>query len=297
MSIIFKYTIFYLTGADIMRKRAFFTAVGIIATLLIVFGFMLYYNIRFMPMKITESAQNAISDTQKLKLLDKIYDANFIFDRTSVNTAKVYLPRYSVTEEQTAVFYARLFDFNGICGDYDDYFLYTNGSEELYIDKYSGYIRYENNSVEASSEDVGEEAIIVKSKQFINNKILSMDYEKLAVNSGGGKYTVKLISDLSGYNNYAFPVVLTFNAKGDLASMDFYYFEYDTIDTVNLKTMKQAFGELPIDFEEGVKVDLKSCKIVYIYEESIVQPAYLFEGEITEGKTFQCFVKAAKYNR
>jgi len=58
--------------------------------------------------------------------------------------------------------------------------------------------------------------------------------------------------------------------------------------------MREAFGELPA-VKAGDTVLLSGCQLVYVYEDSIVQPAYYFQGSASGDKTFECFVKAAVY--
>jgi len=53
---------------------------------------------------------------------------------------------------------------------------------------------------------------------------------------------------------------------------------------------------LPLPYASSApQVLIDSAQLVYYYEDSIVQPAYLFEGQAAGGKSYECFVKAAKY--
>lgn len=278
-----------------MRKKTIFTGIGVLGCVLLVFGLMFVYNIRFMPMKITQDAPESLTaDAERLGRLREIYDTNFIFDRTSVNIAKIYIPQYTMTEEATGAFYADLFGFGGDGGEFEDYYLYEKGSEKLYVDRYSGYLWYENTA--DGARIVGEDAVLEKAKSFVYDKFPDFSYETVTVQFEENKYTVQFIENLNGYPNYAFPLTLTYSAGGEMTAMDYYFLSYESIASVNLKPMKEAFHELPVDFDEGTKIDMKDCRTVYIYQESILQPAYLFEGETADGSDFQCFVKAAVYD-
>jgi hypothetical protein len=47
----------------------------------------------------------------------------------------------------------------------------------------------------------------------------------------------------------------------------------------------------------GETVQLRSGWLVYAYENSVVQPFYLFEGETQNGTGTEYFVKAAVYGK
>jgi hypothetical protein len=60
--------------------------------------------------------------------------------------------------------------------------------------------------------------------------------------------------------------------------------------------MAEAFDLLPpLSPENEETVWLQSCQMVYIYDESIIQPAYYFQGLATDDRAFECYVKAAVF--
>jgi hypothetical protein len=288
----------FWAGVDEMRKKTMVAGVIVAGCVAAAVGFMTVNNIRFMPMKIISDARIGLgTDAERQRLLNAIYDTNFLFDRVSIHTAKIMIPKYAMTTEETAARYADLFGFAGDAGEFEDYWLYEKDGEKLYIDRYSAYLWYENPVAATGDEPAEAAAVTEKAAQFVQEKFPALVYEKIAVQREEGNYLVQFIDELNGYSNYAFPLLLIYNGGGVLTAIDYYFLEYETIAAVNLKPMKQAFNELPVDFDGGgeTKIDLKSCTVVYIYEESILQPAYLFEGAFASGDPFRYFVRAAVY--
>jgi hypothetical protein len=56
--------------------------------------------------------------------------------------------------------------------------------------------------------------------------------------------------------------------------------------------MTDAYYELPQ--EKYTTAQIKNCELAYVYEDSIVQPAYIFSG-IADGEFFREVIRAAKY--
>lgn len=295
---IYKQTNSFCMGVDSMPKKAFRSIVLIISCFVLVWCSMLWFDIRPVPLRIANNLSGP--DTELLQRLNEIYDVNFLFDRISTKSANIYLPRYNQTDLQTADFYAALFGLEEPFSEYDDYYLYSSGEESLYIDKYASHVSLQKSILSTntdSTERIPDDVIISKAKGYCQEKSLGVKYDNVSVNFDEDCYTVSFVGKMDGYYDYSFPFVMKFNKNGDLFKLDYYFFEYENIANVDLKTMKEAYRELPADFPEGTRIDLYTCRVVYVYDESIVQPAYLFEGEIVGGKTFQCFIKAAKYSQ
>jgi hypothetical protein len=61
-----------------------------------------------------------------------------------------------------------------------------------------------------------------------------------------------------------------------------------------------ALADLGVMEGEGLRADLKKCELVYGFWDSILQPAYLFEGEVVNPDAgdkvfFSYYVRAAKF--
>ena len=289
-----------------MRKKIllFLLPIGALALFCVA---VIQFNLRFMPFTLVNKLpDNTATNTALRQRLNQIYDTNFIFDTKSTVTSKIYLPRYMATDSETAALYGALFDFPEPYESTEDYYVFGNDKKDkrLYVDQFFGHILYENSTAKtniketAAAIQTNKDAIAAASR-FIQSYHVEVPHQDVAVRFDGQSYTVQYIDTLDNYPNYAFPATIKLGKDGQISRFEQYAIEYDRIDTITLKTMKEAYLELPLDIDPGVRVDLKSCRVVYIFEDSVVQPAFLFEGEMTGDNigetTFQCFVKAAKF--
>jgi hypothetical protein len=129
----------------------------------------------------------------------------------------------------------------------------------------------------------------------MGNRLFVLFYEEAQVHFDGETYRVLFINRLSNLKNYAFTNEVRLDINGRIVSLDYYTLQYDKVGGCRVKTMKEAFKELP-EPPPSETVLLNSCQLVYIYDDSIIQPAYYFLGEtLRESSSYECFVKAAVY--
>lgn len=240
--------------------------------------------------EVTQQTKEAVKD---------IYKTSFLFSKYKTDTVTTYIPRYDINTAEQAAQYASLFDI--LVNEYVDNenaYIYRSEDRSLSVYKFINLIHYENTLAEKSGlpgKIVSNEQAVSTALKFIKAHGLSLKYSETVVNFEDGTYMVTFADKLGDIADYAFPTVVVVNDAGEVVSMDYYYFAYERLASCSVKPMKQAFYELPVDFPENTKIDLNRCTLVYTYENSILQPAYLFEGELAGGGTFRCFVNAAVY--
>lgn len=286
-----------------MNKKIYY----LLGTTFLVLSVSLFVDFSYLNRKITNGLvrigllNDAEEDliTQNKEAIQDIYKTSFLFPKYNVDTCTTYIPRYDINTAEQAAQYAALFNMAAVeCIDSEDAYTYENGNVTLSVHKFINLIHYENASAE--NPDIKERIILNEQAinaalKFIKANGLTLKYSETVVNFEDNSYVVTFVDKLSSMADYAFPTVFVINNLGEVVSMDYYYFSYERLSDCSVKTMKQAFYELPIDFPEQTKIDLKRCTLVYEYKNSILQPSYLFEGELQGGGTFRCFVNAAVY--
>ena len=95
--------------------------------------------------------------------------------------------------------------------------------------------------------------------------------------------------------DYSFVPTLLLNNEGHVTQAEYFFAEYIKLGDCRIKSIYDAFTELPWESEGFVL--LTEGRLVYSYENSVVQPAYFFEGEDERGNTVEYFVKAAVYGK
>jgi len=261
----------------------------------VVFAFMQLFNVRFLPIRTTTIAYDAFDS--RLKMVNAVYDANFVFDTSRVKRAGIYLPRYELMDIEQAMSFARRFEVESEPVETDDFYFFSDGDSSLYVDRFSGLIRYTR---ELGGEPLewapldGEEAAEMASAIFAALNLPSR-FAAFDVRREGTDTRVELYDMLDGFIDTAHPRTVVFGADGELQSLSSPLAPYDRIASVRLKTMKEAYSLLPTEFPPGVKIDLKNCDIVFILADSVVQPAYRFRGKTSDGDEFVYYVRAALF--
>lgn len=286
-----------------MNKKIYY----LLGTVFLILAASLFIDFSYLGRKITNGLYRLglLNDfdeeavIQNKEAINDIYKTSFRFSQYQEDECATYIPQYDGNTAEQAVQYAELFDMPADKYiDDETAYIYKNENIELSVYKYINLLHYENTSAEKADPQkklASNQEAINAALEFLQNHGLSLKYSETVVNFENNTYMITFADKLSGIVNYAFPTSVTVDGAGEVVAMDYYYFSYERLSRCRLKTMKQAFYELPVDFSEGTKIDLNRCTLVYEYENSILQPAYLFEGELQGGGTFRCFVNAAVY--
>ena len=229
----------------------------------------------------------------------QIYDLSFIISKTPVGSMNHYMPLYSVKSIDDVNYYTTafgFFDLEGNLSESEDYYLYQNEGEKLYIYKFGNLITYENDSYERneSINEISDEEAISLSRAFIEDKLLKLNFVETNVVRSENSIIVYFVNQLANIQNYSFMTEVTLTKDGTVIRMNYYDIELERLISTKIISMTDAYYDLPVENVPDA-VDLKSCKLVYFFDDSIVQPSYLFEGENSDGELFKCFVKASLY--
>jgi len=223
------------------------------------------------------------------------YLASFPLEQTPRGTINCYMLKYRPSEYDTAKKSAGMFIGVDSFQEDDESYIFSGKQGTITIDKDISQIHFDAAPNDEKAEMLSSDEDAIKAAaDFIEKRLLALVYEEAEVHYDGDTYRVKFINRIGNLKNYAFTNQVTMDNYGRLISMDYYTIQYNKIGECQIKSMRDAFEELPA-LEPDETVLLSSCQLVYIYEDSIIQPAYYFQGSASDDSSFQCFVKAAVY--
>jgi len=237
-------------------------------------------------------------NSDQRSLIYSIYNPSFQFPRSRVETAMTYIPIYEINDIYVAKRFSLAFNmpFESIT-ETETAFIFKSCYRTLTIYKYINYVTYFSENIKSENEInfISHYEAKIIGAFFMQERNLPFTFSEVVVNEESGTFVITYVSYLSGLLNYAFPIIIKIDETGFVYSLEHYFFEFERLAQCGLKTMRQAFYELPTDFPPHTRIDLKRATLVYIFENSILQPAYLFEGEFECGETFRAFVNAARF--
>ncbi len=224
---------------------------------------------------------------------------NVIYAVNKTNISKnpkklnTYIIENSEVTVNSAMHFADIFNMKENFLEYDEYFLfYGEYNDKLKVYKYLNYIMYENDSKARNKPIDGNGDALNLALSFIDNLILFFAYDEAVVDFDGQFYNIKFISLLDNIKLYSFNNSITIDTMGNIVKMEYYYNKFKQLSNISLKTIDEALKSIP----SNINIDTERIAIVYTYENSIVQPSYLFIGEDTTGNVCKYFISAAQFS-
>jgi len=223
------------------------------------------------------------------------YRISFPLEETPRGTINCYMLKYLPSAYETAKKYAGMFISVETYNENDSSYIFTGKQGTVTMDKEINLIHFQASSPDGKGQILNSDEEAVKTaSDFIEKRLLALVYEEAQVHYDGDTYRVKFINRITNLKNYAFSDQVTMDKYGHILSIDYYNIQYSKVGECPIKSMEDAFDELPV-LKANEAVLLSSCQLVYIYEDSIIQPAYYFQGSASDDNTFECFVKAAVF--
>ena len=219
--------------------------------------------------------------------------------------AAAYIPRYEPTGRAEADAIAARFCAEE-ASETDDSFLFLCPSGVLTVSKHFNQISFHAAfapipplpGVESPDAESAAAAFLTAYgllAPYDRAMVLVDEANKADEADGGAGTTVCLLPRLGGAACLDFPAIVRLSPGGALLSLEVSAFAYDRLTACRLISYPAAFAALPQDFPAGTTVTLRRASIVYILKDSILQPAYFFEGERSDGTAFRHAVPAAVF--
>jgi hypothetical protein len=250
------------------------------------------------PLSISINLNNTFPIVHNKKQLNKIYTLNFEMDTEKTKKSKIYIPRFNINTFDEADYFANIFEMDKPFTENEEYFKFLNSSGELTVFKFINLVTFENNILNYFSEEkvTSEKEAASIAENFMLNNFMYIKFNKVEVEESNDIYNVKFLNTLDNLSNHSFNSNVLVDRHGNILRMDYFYVDFDKLNNITLKSMDKAYLELPIDFNNKIEIVLNSCNLVYIFENSIVQPAYHFLGKNSNDERFDCYVKASIFN-
>ena len=230
------------------------------------------------------------------KAVENIYALSFELSSNPFGRINTYVPYDEEVGQNIAETYAGYFGLSHLVEESEEHFLFADDNRRLYVSKQINQLRYEQSesSKEKHSQEKlsGDRAALRHVDAFIENHLLTLNYEEAIVTFDGESYGIQLVHTLGNLKNFGYPERLRLDSYGNVLSMDYSYRSYRPLDNTKIKSEKEAFYELPLIEGFNTQIFIHSCRLVYHVQNAILQPAYLFEGETNLGEHFEAFVDA-----
>ncbi|MCL2702395.1 MAG: hypothetical protein FWE91_02140 [Defluviitaleaceae bacterium] len=244
-------------------------------------------------------------DATLKEAVEATYDVSFAFPRRGTENVSLYIPEYDYIEFEQAELYLNTFDIGALIrgGEEDDggaFHIFKGEKGELHVNKYYNRIiaRFIGPFYGDSANPLDQESVLHAALEYIIGTSLPFDYAVSTAARQDGGWSVSFYREIGGLICRDHPVSITLDAYGNILGVDYYLLSYEKIAQASLITTREAYYSLPPLCVDS-KVDLKKCALVYKFEDSILQPVYLFEGEIVQAgevKPFSYYINAAKFN-
>ena len=143
------------------------------------------------------------------------------------------------------------------------------------------------------SSAIDIERAIELAREFVAERDLYVLYHDIETHFCGAIFELSFVNRLGGLKNYSWETVLRLDRYGRVLDFTFSDMTFERLSTHSIVSMKEASTFLPTDIERHAHIT--SAELVYTFENSIVQPAYLFHGKFENGATFRSFVPAAQF--
>jgi len=239
----------------------------------------------------------AEADKTRLRLVKEVYDLNIIIPRERATYAATYIPRYQMTEQADADRIAARFGMAGIPKETEEAYVYTSAGKSLTVWLHINKLVYEAHTQPTvpQGEALALEGAAPRAVEIVESLGLNAAHARAVAEQTDGGFTIQLITKLGGADNLAFPTTVILDGSGGLLALEAYTFAYDRLASCRIVSLKAACAGLPLDFAPGTRIDIKRASLVYRFTDSILCPAYLFEGEFAGGGVFYQYVDAAVY--
>lgn len=226
-----------------------------------------------------------------------LYQVNFPLSRTSMGTVNTYLPIHTALSPELAAYYMGLFGFDlNLISETEYHFVAEGPIGIMTIDKYDSRIFFEASPQEASvaTPSIESHEALKIAEEFIRGNFLFLNYEEAEVYYTDNLFDIRFIGRIGNIKSIAFNTRVVVDGSGNVIKLEYYNTTFEKYRPARIKTMEQAFYELPIDFPPQTRIVLDTASLVYIYENSLVQPAYIFKGQLWDGEKSYIFESSVK---
>lgn len=234
--------------------------------------------------------------TEEEYKVNSIYNVGFNANKNYYGYINVYQPTFNPINYQLAHYYSYLFKIQEKFIETNEYYAFYEDNKSLYVYKLINLVKYQDNNINFNNkEQISKSTAILKAEEFFEKSSLNLAYEETFVEYKDGYYYISFIERFNNLKNFGFYNKVVMDSYGNILNVEYYYNSYENIGAFKIMSVNEAFYKLPVDMDTNEEIYLNNVQLVYIYENSILQPAYFFKGKFEDGRVYKTFVKAAIY--
>jgi len=225
----------------------------------------------------------------------RTYQPDFKLSATPGGSLNQYLPTSPPVTPAFAESFAHTFDIGGSAMETSAAFVYQDNDLRLTVSKNEGFLRLENMKPNTLDTPVDSAEASGLAEDFFG-RFFFINYTQTSVFADGNGFEAEFVPLLSGVKKNALNTTLYLDRCGNVLNMVYYFYTYENFARCPIMSEYDAFCNLPASPAGETPVTLTGCDLVYVYDNSILQPAYLFTGRTKTGKSFSCPVNASVYS-
>jgi len=267
----------------------------------VIMSSLVYANYQYyvLPSRFLESVGAAQQTRQgNAARISQIYAFDVELGTNSPGSAYVYLPRYEPFDEAVA---ARFFQSFGIDGtpqgiiETGDVFFAADSRAMLTINKFERTLHYTPffEPRRGGGQPIDYERAREIALEFAEARSLFVPFYEIEAEFDGVTFDLTFVNRLGGLKNYSFNTSMRLDRYGRVMEFIYSDMSFERISSHGVISPRDAGRYLPYDI--GGRVEITSVELVNTFENSIVQPAYLFRGVFEDGSPFRSFVLAAGF--
>ncbi|MCL2415652.1 MAG: hypothetical protein FWD01_02460 [Defluviitaleaceae bacterium] len=223
-----------------------------------------------------------------------IVDANIGNEITE--QMEVFLPKYGVNDEESVYIFQSIFGMNEIPFDtFDEFFEFVDDNGALRVYRYLDFIEYFNFKEGAAKNTENEMLTTAAAQglatQMLQNYFPNFRYMDIEIKEHQNGFDIAFFPPLYDLPNLGFPTEIFLDSFGNLLSLSHYYFDYEPLGSADMIPLAEILNNHGLNFDY-----LVSYKLVYGFEDSILQPIYQFFGIDDYGQEFMKYIRALRFN-
>ena len=267
------------------RERLYFAG-GMVC--LILSGFLLFYGGMF------HEVFSPTNDNYAHRY-QNYYQSDIALNSNSLRQAAVYLPIYSITEEVDLQQFLENFNLEDAqIYNNEDYFKAELDGKILRVYKFLDLIEYEaNGNNQHAHEIISKENATEIAKNFASNHFFMQQPFETKTTKNGDFFTITFTENLGKIPNKDFQSFVLIDFYGNITSAKHFYFEYEEIGRKDMLTPRQAAASLPQHNQP--KKSITNYEIAYIFQNSVLQPAYIFQIRCQNNQQTSHAIPALKF--
>jgi len=224
----------------------------------------------------------------------RAYKPDFTLSATPGGNLNQYLPTTPPVTPAFAESFAHTFGIGGSAAETSAAFIYQDDEFRLSVSKSEGFLQLENMKNHALDTPIGSAEASGLAEDFFR-RFFFTNYAQISLFADGNGFEAEFVPLLAGIKKNALNTTLYLDRCGNVLNMVYYFYTYENFARCPIMSEYDAFCGLPPSPADETPVTLTGCELVYVYDNSILQPAYLFKGYTKTGRSFSCPVNASIY--